>query len=77
VLERILNHSTGTISGVAAIYNRFRYIDEMRQAIAAWEAKLALLINPTGRRGRVATIKVRRGAGNQRSSQTSSRRQLL
>lgn len=76
VLERILNHSAGTISGVAAIYNRFRYMDEMRQAIAAWEAKLALLINPTSRQGRTATIKVQ-GAADQRSSQTSSRRQLL
>ena len=44
VLERILNHSSGTISGVAAIYNRFRYMEEMRHAIAAWEAKLNLLV---------------------------------
>jgi len=45
VLERILNHSSGTISGIAAIYNRFRYMDEMRQAIGVWEAKLASLIS--------------------------------
>jgi hypothetical protein len=44
VLERILNHSSGTISGVAAIYNRFRYMEEMRAAIEAWEAKLARLV---------------------------------
>jgi integrase len=44
VLERILNHSSGTISGVAAIYNRFRYMEEMRAAIEAWEGKLARLI---------------------------------
>lgn len=44
VLEKILNHSSGTISGVAAVYNRFRYIDEMRLALIAWEAKLAVLI---------------------------------
>jgi integrase len=44
VLEKILNHSAGTISGVAAIYNRFRYMDEMRHAFAAWEAKLGLLV---------------------------------
>lgn len=43
VLEKILNHSAGTISGVAAIYNRFQYADEMRSAIGAWEAKLAML----------------------------------
>jgi integrase len=45
VLERILNHSAGTISGVAAIYNRFRYMEEMRVAIEAWEAKLARLVD--------------------------------
>ncbi len=40
VVERLLNHSSGTISGVAAIYNRFEYRDEMRAAIGAWEKRL-------------------------------------
>lgn len=40
VVEKILNHSTGTISGVAAIYNRFGYQDEMREALTLWESKL-------------------------------------
>jgi integrase len=33
VIERILAHSGGTISGVAAIYNRFSYMFEMRDAL--------------------------------------------
>ena len=41
VIERILNHSSGTISGVAAIYNRFSYQDEMRESMLLWEKKLA------------------------------------
>ena len=41
VTERLLNHATGTISGVAAIYNRFQYLDEMREATRAWEKRLA------------------------------------
>jgi integrase len=44
VVERLLNHSSGTISGVAAIYNRFQYMDEMRAAIALWEERLASLL---------------------------------
>jgi integrase len=44
VIERLLNHSSGTISGVAAIYNRFQYIDEMRAAIAAMETRLTSLL---------------------------------
>jgi integrase len=44
VIERLLNHAGGTISGVAAIYNRFKYQDEMREAIKLWEARLHGLI---------------------------------
>ncbi|WP_424363097.1 tyrosine-type recombinase/integrase [Methylocystis parvus] len=45
VTERLLNHSSGTISGVAAIYNQFTYLEEMREALAAWEAKIAALLS--------------------------------
>jgi integrase len=45
VTERLLNHVSGTISGVAAIYNRFRYADEMRDAIQRWENRLARLLS--------------------------------
>ena len=45
LLERLLNHSAGTISGVSAIYNRFQYIDEMRTAMEKWEQKLFKLLN--------------------------------
>ncbi|MBV9829704.1 MAG: site-specific integrase [Alphaproteobacteria bacterium] len=44
VLEKILIHSAGTISGVTAVYNRFQYLDEMRITIEAWETKLARLV---------------------------------
>ena len=44
ITERLLNHATGTISGVAAIYNRHAYMDEMRAAIALWEERLASLL---------------------------------
>lgn len=46
VVERILNHSTGTISGVAAIYNRFQYIDEMRAALEKWAGRVQDLAAP-------------------------------
>lgn len=36
VVEKILNHSSGTISGVAAIYNRYEYADEKREALEKW-----------------------------------------
>lgn len=37
VTERILAHSSGSISGVAAIYNRHTYMQEMRQALETHE----------------------------------------
>ena len=47
IIERLLNHSTGTISGVAAIYNRFSYLPEMCDAMQKWEAKLKILLSNT------------------------------
>jgi len=44
VTEKILNHASGTISGVAAVYNRHTYQDEMRDAFCAYEAYLSKLI---------------------------------
>lgn len=40
VIERLLNHSTGVVSGVAAIYNRASYVAEMRQALDGWSDHL-------------------------------------
>lgn len=50
VADKVLAHSTGAISGVAAIYNRYEYSDERRDALAAWGNKIAALI---GRRAAV------------------------
>ena len=44
VIERLLNHMSGTISGIAAVYNRHTYLDEMRAAIEIWEMKLRSIV---------------------------------
>jgi hypothetical protein len=36
VIEAVLNHRSGAISGVAAIYNRHSYLPEKRHALEAW-----------------------------------------
>jgi integrase len=36
VADRVLNHQSGTISGVAAVYNRFQYLDERHDALQKW-----------------------------------------
>jgi integrase len=43
IIERILNHASGTISGVAATYNRYAYLAEMRAAMERYEQELARL----------------------------------
>ena len=45
VTEKILDHSSGTISGVAAIYNRHHYLDEARVALANYEDWLQSVIS--------------------------------
>jgi integrase len=36
VVEKVLNHISGTISGVAAVYNRYGYDPEKRAALELW-----------------------------------------
>ena len=38
VIEAVLNHRCGQISGVAAVYNRHSYLPEKRKAIEPWSA---------------------------------------
>jgi integrase len=50
VVEAVLNHKSGTIKGVAAIYNRYSYADEKKAALEAWARKLATIVSgkPSG-----------------------------
>lgn len=48
VIEKVLGHESGTISGVAAIYNRHGYDREKRDALAAWAGHVAALVDQAG-----------------------------
>jgi integrase len=43
VVEKVLNHISGTISGVAAVYNRYAYDPEKREALENWGSTLEKL----------------------------------
>lgn len=43
VIEAVLNHKSGKISGVAAVYNRFEYDEEKRSALATWARYLVVV----------------------------------
>ena len=44
VTEKLLNHVSGTISGIAAVYNRHSYLNEMRAAVCVYEEHLARIV---------------------------------
>ena len=44
VIETLLNHKSGVFRGIVGVYQRHDFIDEMRAAVAAWEARLASLL---------------------------------
>jgi integrase len=46
VVDRILNHVSGTIRGVAAVYNRHAYIEERKTALEAWGRYVENLVRP-------------------------------
>lgn len=48
VVERLLNHRSGSIRGVAAIYNRHDYKAERRAAVEAWAAYVLGLVSSAG-----------------------------
>jgi integrase len=47
VVERVLNHVSGSLGGVAGIYNRFGYEPEMRDALDLWAKHIEDLISRT------------------------------
>jgi integrase len=47
VIEKVLNHISGTISGVAAVYNRYGYDAEKREALENWGRRLDQITKAT------------------------------
>jgi hypothetical protein len=46
VADKILNHQSGTISGVAAVYQRHEFLKERKQALELWGDHILLLWRP-------------------------------
>jgi hypothetical protein len=45
VADKILNHHAGTISGVAAVYQRHEFLSERREALDRWGAHIAAILS--------------------------------
>jgi hypothetical protein len=45
VADKILNHQSGTISGVAAVYQRHQFMSERKEALEKWGAHVAQILS--------------------------------
>jgi integrase len=59
VVDKILNHQSGTIRGVAAIYIKAQFLPEREQALKAWGNKVESLVAPESSRKNVHRLKAR------------------
>jgi integrase len=53
VADKILNHQAGTISGVAAVYQRHEFLLERRQALDLWGSHVGVLLSRMSREHRI------------------------
>lgn len=45
IVEAVLNHASGTVSGVAPVYNRYQYAPEKRAAVVNWAECLKRIVD--------------------------------
>jgi integrase len=45
VIEKVLNHSSGSFRGIVGVYQRYDFYDEKRIALAAWAAHVEALVS--------------------------------
>ncbi|WP_310207218.1 tyrosine-type recombinase/integrase [Ancylobacter sp. 3268] len=46
IIEAVLNHKSGIVSGVAAVYNRHAYTQEKRAALVKWAEHVEQIVSP-------------------------------
>jgi integrase len=58
VIERAVNHVSGSFGGIVAVYQKHKFADEVRDALAAWAKLVAAIVE--GRSAKVVALKERR-----------------
>jgi hypothetical protein len=53
IADKILNHQAGTISGVAAVYQRHDFLAERRTAVEKWGAHIGEILARIFQEGRI------------------------
>ncbi|MGE3652288.1 MAG: tyrosine-type recombinase/integrase [Reyranellaceae bacterium] len=57
VIEAVLNHQTGAVSGIARVYNRFDYAAEKRVALERWAAEVRRVVAAKARPSKVVELR--------------------
>ena len=52
VADKILNHQSGTISGVAAVYQRHEFLHERKEALDRWAIHVQSIVQTIGRQNK-------------------------
>ena len=60
VVEAVLNHKSGTIRGVASVYNKYNYRSEMLAALTAWSRRIREIETGEATASNVVSIAERR-----------------
>jgi len=55
VTEAVLNHRSGTVSGITAVYQVHDYADEKRAALAAWGREVERIV--TGKSAKIVKLR--------------------
>ncbi len=58
VIEKVLNHTSGTFAGVVGVYQRHDFMEEKRAALETWARHIDSLINPNA--GNIVPMRSRR-----------------
>ena len=45
VIEKVLNHISGSFAGIVGVYQRHSFADEKRVALEAWGRKIDSIVN--------------------------------
>ncbi len=63
IVEAVLNHRSGIVSGVAAVYNRHAYLGEKREALTQWAGIITKGVERNGRSKRTDRDTAAAGVG--------------
>jgi integrase len=60
VTEAVLNHVSGTRTGIVGVYQRHQWTDEKRAALAAWAQHVSAIVTPAEAAANVASLAAER-----------------